>query len=212
VWVVLALCILVALTVLVLSIPVDVGLRVEVHGRPAVSSTVTWLFGRVRRQFRSGGGGNEAVGTRERKPEKTEKAEKEPAKRRMPSRKTGRLVLRIVRTAGLVESLRRLLSRVLHCFKVRALFADFRIGLDDPCDTALIVGSVSTAMVWAAAYSPWLVRLSPAFEGGAIFEGEGGFRIRVFPVCLVPAVVAFLFSPSTIRVVFALIRWRLEKK
>ena len=60
-WFVIALCILIALTALIMCIPVDFGLRVEAHGKPSVGFTLGWLFGRVKKTFRSGEGEKDAA-------------------------------------------------------------------------------------------------------------------------------------------------------
>lgn len=205
-WVVVALGILVALTALVLSIPVDLGLRVEVYGRPVAGFTVEWLFGRFRKEFRSDKGWKKPAGA---VAGKTEEEQKKPKQKpRPPGRKTAGLVLRIIRIPGLLLSIERLVRRVARCFRVRTLLVDFRAGLDDPCDTALIVGTLSTAALWVDACCPHRMRLVPAFEEGWLLEGEGEIDVRVFPICLLPPALLFLFSLSTIRVIVTLVRWK----
>jgi hypothetical protein len=209
VWVVVALCLLVALTALLLCIPVDLGVRIEVYGRPVVDFTVGWLFGRVKKEFRSSAGRKQAVSAPAGKPAK---AEKESGKRRTSGWRTARLVYRIVRIRGLLSSARRLVARTVRCFRLRTVSFDFRAGLDDPCDTAIVVGTLSSVTALVAARSRRHLRLSPALEDGPVLEGEADLLLRVFPICLVPPVGAFLFSYSTIRVLIVLIQWRLARK
>lgn len=207
-WLLVALGLIVALAALVLAVPVDLSVRLKVYGRLSVEGSVSWLFGRAHREFR----------TPTRKSESTDigsgPADKQREKRgrRPPGRKQLGLVLRIIHTRGLLCSLMRLARRVAHCVKLRTASADVRIGLDDPCDTAMLVGGLSLAASLADAYAPCPVRLTPAFGAGMVCDGEGALSVRFFPVCLVLPAVAFIFSPSTLRVLVILARWKLANK
>jgi len=220
VWFVIALCILIALTALIMCIPVDLGLRVEAHGRPSVGFTLGWLFGRVKKTFRSGKDGEEPARTaaeEERKrveeaKKEAEKAEKKRGKRRGPDTDSARLVWRLLRIRGLTKSISLLFKRLLRCFRLRNLFADFNVSLEDPADTALVVGTVSQAAMFADMFSRYDFRVTPVFENDWYIEGEGGLEMRVYPIQLVPPVFAFLFSPPTLRVAGTLIRWKTARK
>lgn len=210
-WLVLALCILIALTVGILSVPVGLGVRVDVHGRPVFDFRIEWLFGRVRKSFRSGVAPDETTRAgaepAEAKPEVGAKLRK---KRSAPGRKQVTYIVRTIRTPGLPESLTRLLRRLFRRVKVRSWFADFRVGLGDPCDTALLVGTASKVAMAVPARDR--LRLSPAFEDQPLCEGQAGLDARVSPITLLPPVIAFLLSPPTIRVLLTLIRWKLARK
>lgn len=207
-WVVIALSSLIALTALVLSIPVDLGVRAEVHGSALVHFRVEWFFGRVGKTFHTGAGA----------PAVPKAAEAKQEKRKQKAGRTGktaggnaRLVWDVVNVHGLLASIVRLLRRLLGCIKLRLLRADFRAGLGDPVDTAMFIGAASQAAMFADLWSPWSFRLIPAFDGEPTLEGEGQVALRVRPICLIPPVIAFLFAPSTLRTVVVVLRSRWKK-
>ena len=220
-WFVIALCILIALTALIMCIPVDFGLRVEAHGKPSVGFTLGWLFGRVKKTFRSGEDGKDAAlaaaEAEKKKAKEAEKARKEEEKkkrgeRRGPHRDSAALVWRILHVRGLARSFSLVFRRLVRCFRLRNLFADFDVSLEDPADTALVVGTVSQAAMFADLFSRYDFRVTPVFVNDWFIEGEGGFDVRVYPIQLLPPVLAFLFSPSTLRVAGMLIRWKTRRK
>lgn len=210
-WLVVALCILIALTVVILSVPVGLGVRVDVYGRPVFDFRIEWLSGWVRKSFRSGvAPGETARAGVEPADAKTEVGAKPRKKRRPPGRRQVTYIIRTIRTPGLQENLVQLLRRLLRCVKLRSWFADFRVGLGDPCDTALLVGTASTVAMVVPTRDR--VRLVPAFEDQPLCEGQAGLDARVRPITLLPPVIAFLLSPPTIRVLVTLIQWKLAKK
>ena len=209
-WVVIALCVLIALTILVLCIPVDLFLRLESWGKPVLRFKVEWLFGRVRKSFRTGEA-REHTSRSGRKKKPSEEKEKTGKKRR-PSRDAGGLVWRIIHIPGLWQSIERLVRGVFRCFSVRRLSVDFSVGLDDPADTALLVGPASEAVMFADRWSPHSFRLTPVFRDDAVLEGEAMLDIRLYPIRTVTAGLAFLFSPSTVRTVVMLVRWKCRRK
>jgi len=205
VWVVFALCILIALTALVLSVPVDLGARVEVHGRPTAQLSVRWLFGRVSKTLRTGEGGA--------KPPKAPSA-----KRKKKDGRTGRsaganarLAWDLLHVPGLLRSVVRMVVRLMHCIKVRSLAIDFQADLGDPADTAMIVGSASQAVMFADLWFPHSFRLIPAFEGEPVLDGEAELAVRLRPICTVPPVLGFVFAPSTLKAIVLVARSRWKK-
>ncbi len=201
-WVVVALCSLAALTVLLLCIPVDLDLRFEVYGKATLHLRVEWLFGRVRKAFRTGEGRKVAA-----RPKPEEKAGKP---RRAAD--TGRLVWRLVRVRGLAKSVARLFGRLLPNFSLRRLYLDFRAGLEDPADTALLLGPVCLEAMFADLWTRHSIRLVPAFEGELFLEGEGGIGFRLYPIRTVPPLLAFLFNPSTLKTLIVLANWKWRRR
>ena len=192
-WVVVALCILIALTALILSVPVGLGARVEVHGRLIAWFRVEWLFGRMGKTFRAGEGGSKAPGAAAKK-----KKTKKGGRGRRSGRATGRLAWDVVRTVG----------RLVRCIKIRALAVDFRADLGDPADTAMVVGAVSQVAMFADLWSPYSLRLLPVFEGEPLLDGEAELAVRLRPICTVPAVLGLVFAPSTLRAIVLVARSR----
>jgi len=202
VWVVVALCSLAALTALLLCIPVDLDLRVEVYGKATLHLRFEWLFGRVRKAFLMGEG---------RKAPARPKPEKKAGRPRGAA-DTGRLFRRLVTVRGLVESVARLSGRLLHCCSLRRLYLDFRAGLEDPVDTVLLVGPVCWKAMCADLWTSHSIKLVPAFEGEPFLEGQGAMDVRLYPIRTVPPLLAFLFNPSTLKTFIILVRWKWRKR
>jgi len=200
VWVVVALCSLIALTALALSIPVDVDLQVDGHGRASAHGRVEWLFGRVGTSFGAGGGAE--------KPSKPGKPKAE--KKRRAGLRNGRLAWDLLHVRGLLRGVARLFVQLLRCIKVRTLRADFRVDLGDPADTAMLIGPLSQAAMFADIWSPYSFRLMPAFDG-TLLDGEAVLAARLRPVAVVPPLLGFLFSASTLRAIVVLVRSRWKK-
>lgn len=207
-WVVVALCVLIALTALVLSVPVDLDARAEVHGKPSAYLRVEWLFGRVSKTLRIGEGGakpSEAPSARKKKKEKK-------GGRTEKSRGSGaRLAWDVLRIPGLLRSVGRMVLRLVRRIKVRTLAVDFRADLGDPADTAMIVGVASQAAMFADLWSRYSFRLTPAFTGDALLEGDAEVAIRLRPISTIPPVLGFLCAPSTLRAIVLVVRSRWKK-
>lgn len=208
-WVVVALCILIALTALVLSVPVDLDARAEVHGRPSAYLRVEWLFGRVSKTLRTGEG--------EGKPSKAPSAKKKEKKKKKGGRvgkslRSGtRLGWDLLHIPGLLRNVARMVGRLIRCIKIRTLAVDFRADLGDPADTAMIVGVASQAAMFADLWSPYSFRLTPAFTGDVLLEGDAAVAIRLRPISTIPPVLGFVFAPSTLRAIVLVVRSRWKK-
>ncbi len=204
-WVAVAVGVLAALTALALSVPVDLDLEVEVHGRSSVYVRVEWLFGRVSKTVRAGEGGAKAPKAA------AANRKKEGGRGRRTRRAGGRLAWDLVHISGLLRSVVRLVVRLIRCIRVKTLSVDFRAGLGDPADTAMIVGAASQAALFADLWSPYSFRLVPEFGGEPLLDGRAEFGARLRPIRTVPPLLAFLFAPSTIKVVVLLVRSRWTK-
>ena len=202
-WVVVALCSLAALTVLLLCIPVDLELRLEVYGKATLHLRFEWLFGRVRKTFRTGEG---------RKAPARPKPEKKKTGRPRRAADMGRLLWRLVRQHGLFESVARLFRRLLHSFSLRRLHLDFRAGLGDPADTALLLGPLCLKAMCLNQWTRHSISLVPAFEGEPFLEGDGGIGVRLYPIRTVPPLLAFLFNPSTLKTLIVLVNWKWRRR
>ncbi|MFW6102914.1 MAG: hypothetical protein ACOC7M_01320, partial [Chloroflexota bacterium] len=139
-------------------------------------------------------------------------AKKEKGRKKLRTRGCGqiRCIVRLMRTRGLGRGIARLLSRLVRQVRVRSVLADFRVGLDDPCDTALVVGTLSNAMM--AVSGGQQIRLKPAFGSGLVFQGDAVVTVRLFPITLLMPLLMLLVSPSTWRVVVTLIRWKISNR
>jgi len=203
VWVVVALCILIALTALALSVPVDLDARVEVHARPKVLLKVGWLFGRVSKTVRSGEGAPKAL--------KTPSAKK-ARQRTKRSRGGARLGWDLLHVSGLLRSVAHTVGRLIRCIKIRKLQAVFRVDLGDPADTALLVGAASQLAMFADLWSPYSFQLMPAFDGETLrCDGEAELAVRLRPICTIPPVLGFVFAPSTLKAIVLVVRSRWKR-
>jgi len=155
--------------------------------------------------FGAGEWGGEAS---EKKPKKP-RAAKKPGKRRFGLR-SGRFVWELLHVHGLLRSVARLVAGVLRSIRVRRLWAAFRVDLGDPADTAVLVGPLSQAALLTGIWSPCSFRLLPAFDG-VLLEGDAGLAARLRPVSLVPPLLGFVLSPSTLKAVIVVVRSRWKK-
>ncbi len=199
-WVVATLAGLAGLIVILLCVPLDISLHMDVYGRTKFSLRLRWLFGLVSKEIRRG----------KKKPEEKKAAEGRPKPRR---RKIGaRFIFEILRTKGLPEQLKRLLKNVLGSFKIRDLKANFRVGLDNPADTGLLFAIVGPANLFLSSTFSHEIKLQPAFDE-AVFEGYSYGTVRLWPIKLVASFLRFPFSLAAVRVVRKLVlrKWKRKK-
>lgn len=200
-WAVVILCSLIVVGALLLCVPLDMSFRLNVYGRPEFRIRLTWLFGLVSKEVKS------------RKKRAEQKEETVERRRKRGGRGKGtRAIFKILRTKGLLRQLKRLVKDVLNCLKVRELRVNFRVGLDDPADTALVFGPIGLAMLFLEAYSPYEIAVQPSFDGEAVFEGYSYGAVRLRPIQLVVPFTRFAFSLAAIRAVKMLILTKWRKK
>lgn len=201
-WALVTLCSLILVVVLLLCVPLDVVFDLEVYGRPKFRMRLTWLFGLVSKEVGRG---------RERAEEEARVIEEK--RKRRERWITGRTIFKILRTKGLLRRLRRLVKDVLSCTKVRELRVNFRVGLDNPADTALAVGPIGVATVFLRSSCPHEIEVWPSFDGEAVFEGYSHGELRLWPIQAVIPFMRFGFSLATIRAVKILVsaKWKRKK-
>jgi len=182
-------------------VPLDVVLHTDVYGKLKFRLRLSWLFGLVSREV-----------TGRKKPEEKKKVSKGKQKPGEGRKRAGD-IFGILRTRGLLEQLRCLLSDVLSRFKVRDLLADFRVGLGDPADTGLLFAFIGPATLWLNSVFPCQIRLQPSFEDEAVLEGYSFGEVRLLPIQMVAPVLRFAFSLATLRVTKKLVltRWKRKK-
>lgn len=199
-WVVIALVSLAVLIILVLCVPLDLKLHVEVYGQPKFKMRLAWLFGLVSKEV-----------TRKKPKEGKKVGEAEPKPK---ERKRGFWsVLKIVRTRGLLKQVKRLIKDILGCLKIRDLTADFDVGLDDPADTGILFAAVGPAALAVDSLTACQVRIRPAFGDGPVLEGYSSGTIRLQPIRLGVPVSRFIFSLPAFRMVKNLVmtKWKRRK-
>lgn len=200
-WAVITVSSLIALIILVLSIPLDMIFHVDVDGRPKLGMRLGWLFGLVSKE----------VGKGRKKPE--EKKSLIEDKRKHEERIiTARTIFEILRIEGLIKNLKTLFKDILGHIRVRELRAYFRVGLDDPADTALLFGPVAAIATFLDSSYAYDIALQPSFDGEAVFEGYLHGAVRLQPIQLIAPIARFAFSLSTVRAVKILVMAKWKKK
>ena len=201
-WVAIALSSLVVLIILVLCIPLDLVVRVDVYGRPRFGMRLAWFFGLVRKE----------IGKGEKKAEEKKRVvEARPKRRRRRIR--ARTIFEILRTRGLLRQVSRLLRDVLRCLKIRDLVANFTVGLGDPADTGLLFAFIGPATFFLGSSFSHQIRVQPSFEDEAVCQGYLHGTVRVVPIKMITPGIGFVFSLPTIRMVKRLVvtKWKRKK-
>jgi len=192
--------IVVGFVVFLFSIPLDLSIRLEIRERRALRFGFAWFFGLVKKEF----GGDKQQGRR-RKPRVAGEQV-----RKKPGRRWTFVDLLLIR--GLASAVLRLLRDVSRRVRLKHLSIDFVAGLDDPADTALVVGSLWVPAFLLNQSSSHVVRLQPSFEGGPVLQGDARVVLRVRPIHLVPPIVRFVCSRPAIRLLRFIVSSRWKRK
>ncbi len=191
-WIIVALVGAAAFITLLLSVPLDVTLRLDIYGKPEFTLKLGWFFGLVTKEVRRKKGKSN-----ERKP--TSKMDR------------ARAIFEILRLEGLPGQLRRLIKEVFSRISVRELKGEFRVGLGNPVETALLFALVGPLSFIAGLSHNF--KVTPAFDE-AVFEGYLYGEARLHPIRLVIPILRFVFSLAAMRLVkkVALRRWKAKRK
>ena len=183
----------VGVIVLLLSVPLDLSFHLRTGERPAVRFGLRWFFGLVKKDF--GGPKKDARG----QPKRVARTQR---------RKWGPGDL--LELAGWIPDAWPLVRGVLRQVRLRELEADLVIGLDDPADTALFVGSLQAPALLLASSSAYEISIRPCFDDGLVAQGRARLVFRVRPIGIVPPVVRFGCTRSGRRLLGSLFtsRWR----
>ncbi len=180
------------LAMLLLSIPVDLAFSYEKGEGSRSRMRIGWLFGLIGKEL-----GGEKKG-REKKPKEL-KAKK--------GRRSFRGPLAVLRARGFSGRLLLLARRLLQSVQVRDVDVEFQVGTGDPAEMGLLYGVIGPSVALArSSFSP-NIRIEPNFVEET-FEGHARGAVRVYPIRLIPPLVAFALSPATFRGVRALRRAR----
>ena len=202
-WVVAVLASLtVVLLILILLVPVDMVLHIDVHGRPKFHLRYSWLFGLINKEVR--GGKKRSVG----------KGKVVEGKRKVREKTRGiGSVFKILRSRDLVKKIKNLLKDIFSSIKVRDLVVDLRIGLDNPAETGLLFAFIGPAVLFLHPRFPHRIMVEPSF-GETVFEGYSYGKVIMQPIRLVVPFLKFFLSLAVIRTIKALVlsRWKRKKK
>ena len=189
-WAILILASLLVLIIFAFSVPLDVVLRVDVYGRPKFRMRLAWLFGLVSKE----------ITKKDKKPEYKKGADngKRKPRKRGPGAQT---ILKILRARGLLGQIKLLLKSILRLLRIKDLAADLKVGLGDPADTGLLFALIGPATFFIGSPFPNQINVQPSFTDEAVLEGSLHGALRLWPIQLIPPLLRFVFSLSTIRVV-----------
>ena len=180
------------LAVLLLSIPFDLVFSYERGEGSRSRMRIGWLFGLIGKEL-----GGEKKG-RQKKP-KEMKAKK--------GRRSFREPLAMFRARGFSARLLLLARRLVRSGQVRDVDIEFRVGTGDPMETGLLFGVIRPGVALAQSGISPNIRIEPNFVEET-FEGHARGALRVYPIKLIPSLLAFALSPVTFRGVWALRRAR----
>ena len=194
-WAIATLAGLIGLIVLVLCVPLDAALNMDVSGSPKFRLRLVWFFGLVTKEITKG--------------------KKRPEVKRKPRKRWGgiRGAFEILRTKGLLRQLKVLVKDILHCLRPRDFTMDFRLGLDDPADTGLLFAVIGPANLFLGPSFSHHIKLQPSFESETILEGYCYGVVRLRPIRLSVPLLRFIFSTAAIRTVKVLVlgKWKRKK-
>ncbi|MDD3591923.1 MAG: DUF2953 domain-containing protein [Sulfurovum sp.] len=122
---------------------------------------------------------------------KNRKAEKSVLPKKHKSGKTH--LISLFRHKEFIQRFIRLILDLLHSCRIKDLKLHCRIGLGDPADTGMLVG-----IVWPLLL-PWKNTILQTDFQEAVFEGYCKAQIRIFPIQIIGNLLAFVFSPVTLR-------------
>ena len=193
-WVVIWLAVALASLIAILSIPFDILCHIEVYEKPKFRIRLKWLFGLLKKDIRA-----------KKKPTKKKKKQKLGE-----GRKWLWAAFRIIRIKGMFKELRRLVKAILNSFKIRKLQVNFKVGLDDPADTAFLVGIINASRLFWKPSFPHEIDIRADYEGQVFLEGYTHLTVRVLPIQIVVSVLRFLFSWSTMKAMRILVvaKWK----
>jgi hypothetical protein len=160
---------------LLLSIPVDLSFYLEKEETLDYQAKLGLLFGFVTIDM-----------NREHK-----KAEKSDVTKKQKSGKAD--LMSLFRSKAFVKRIIRLMLDLLHSCHIKELSLHCRIGLDDPADTGKLAG-----ILWPLLL-PWENAILKTDFQEAVFEGYCKAQIRIFPIQIIGNLLAFIFSPVTVR-------------
>ncbi len=189
--------IVVGVIVLLLSIPLNFTSRLGTGEQPGLRLGFRWFFGLVNKEF----GGKKKRG---------EESKQTDLRKRARRRRRSGALLGFLRFTRFLPDVWRLVRGVLRHVKVKRLNVDLAIGLDEPADTALVVGSLWMPVLLMSRSSAHAVRLQPSFDDGPVLRGHAHMVLRLRPIRIIPPILRFGFSRTGRSLIGGLIsgRWR----
>ena len=179
---------LIALFILLLTVPVDLVFYVERDEKLRLGATVRFMF-----RFKKD------IGSKKRR-RREEDGQKEKAKKH---RRGIKPLITALTTRGFAYKLLKFVRDVLRIVKIRELKARVRIGLGDPAETGMLFAVIAPTMVFVRSISSADVEVEPDFEEERL-EGYCQGDVRAIPIKFVRPLVLFLCSKATLKALWAM--------
>ena len=189
--------ILLALIIAILAIPFDIKFSVRRHDAFHSEVVVRWMFGIVKFTV----------------PSKSELKQDTNPRKRIKTAKTQTKPTNFGTAKDLFWNARfryRTIKFVKDIFKsihIIGFYLRIRLGLDDPAETGRLWVCLGPLAVFLSGLSNSTIQLEPDFQTEIVYlDGRG--TIRIIPLEVIFTIVAFLFSPITIRALLAMSKSR----
>jgi hypothetical protein len=185
-----ALACLVALIIILLSIPVDLIFYFERYDKSRFSVYFGWLFGLIKKEMKP----------TERKPGK---------KKRKRSFSFGSMKKLPVK--GLLNRVKILLKDIAGRINIRKIDIDMTAGFEDPAETGYLCAAVYPILTFYSS-EKCRINFNASFEGKDILQGHGEGALRFFPIRFIIPLLMFIFSGAVFKTIKVMMAERWKKK
>lgn len=187
-----------ALLVILLSIPLEFELIGQMQPGNKLRLRLTYLFGLISWNLSRGS----------RKEAQPEARSTRPDKEGLSIAQVGDLL----QTEGLIESLGSLVIELFRKIRTDRIEADLRISLGDDYYTGMLFGCLIPIILYMETLPRSEVKLQPAFEEYILLEGSLFGNWRLSPIEVLNPCLSFAFSKPAWRAARKLISYRCSKK
>lgn len=200
-WIVVAIAGFIVFVLLLLSVPFELVMQLEVYGKPDLRLKWTWLFGLVSKGIEG-------------------KKRRLSPKRRRKKRKFELIrILNGIRIAadyvgieGLIKQLALFIKDVIRRIQVRKLEGEFYTGFEDPIDTSyLFFTFIQPVNLLLSRSQPYAIAIMPSWVGPT-FEGRMRAEFRIYPVRLAQPLLRFMLSRTALRGIKAAVLFKWKSK
>ena len=189
-----------------LASPVTISFSIVRREAFSARITIGWLFGLLRFTPSMARDGDRTRRRRRRRrrpataaPEPDDSSGEAPRK---TSRAPAKRFRKLLKSKGFIRGALRFLRDMTRCVHFVSLRVAGRIGLDNPCDTGRLWGSICAATGFLQGAKRVRFLVEPEFNK-AVFELDGQGEVRIVPVTLLLPTARFVLSPATLRAAWA---------